>query len=367
MSINRLWILGASDPEMERIEALLRAAGERVEHARTSERTEWIPCDYHRDDTHADAACPDCAAIPARVSAGEAYRMAPIEDAPWGGRIYLVECDCADPWPTDADGSPAEYRLVRRDGAPDDGTETDADYLRVHRVDHHRPGDPGHGRPPEDFLAASSIGQVVSHLARLDRLPSAWYRHGGYLGAVGAAGRTGKIAYSPVSGSWMVSDHHRAWRPIPADLVLAAASDHCPAAAYRGACPGVDPDALMRWRVRTRSAHQGRSESDILSDISRAMEVIRAAGLVVKSDGGAEVVDLREAPYVPELPEASLRLGVPILCRGLSGPDGRTKINILGDHAGDVVRAFLGGWAAEQGIADTYGDPARGFAGGYVA
>lgn len=37
----------------------------------------------------------------------------------------------------------------------------------VVRIDHHRPGDPGYGRPPEGFLAASSIGQVVAELARL--------------------------------------------------------------------------------------------------------------------------------------------------------------------------------------------------------
>jgi hypothetical protein len=36
---------------------------------------------------------------------------------------------------------------------------------------------------------------------------------------------------------------------IPQRYVLAAAADHCLAAAYRGECHGVDPDALMRWRV----------------------------------------------------------------------------------------------------------------------
>ena len=30
------------------------------------------------------------------------------------------------------------------------------------------------------------------------------------------------------------------------------------------------------------------------------------------------------------------------------------------------VEAFLGGWAARAGLADLYGDPDRGYAGGYL-
>ena len=37
--------------------------------------------------------------------------------------------------------------------------------------DHHFPGDPGYGRPPEEFLAASSIGQMVAVLAKLNLVP----------------------------------------------------------------------------------------------------------------------------------------------------------------------------------------------------
>src|SRR5690606_4181877 len=40
-----------------------------------------------------------------------------------------------------------------------------------------------------------------------------------------------------------------AWSPD--SPVFAAAADHCLAAAYRGECPGIDPNALMRWRVET--------------------------------------------------------------------------------------------------------------------
>src|SRR5690606_24913959 len=64
---------------------------------------------------------------------------------------------------------------------------------------------------------------------------------------------------------------------IPSPLILAAAADHCLAAAYAGECPGVDPDALMVWRAETRAAFQGRSPDDILADVERARQALREA------------------------------------------------------------------------------------------
>src|SRR5690606_24433639 len=58
-----------------------------------------------------------------------------------------------------------------------------------------------------------------------------------------------------VVGSW--SGNYRGV-VIPDDLVYTAAADHCLGAAYRGECPGVDPDALMHWRVAQRATFQGR-------------------------------------------------------------------------------------------------------------
>ena len=78
------------------------------------------------------------------------------------------------------------------------------------RADHHRPGDPGFDAPPAEYWRGSSLGQVATHLGV---------------------------------------------EPTPA-LRLVAAADHCLAAAYRGACPDVDPDALMRWRAETRAQFQ---------------------------------------------------------------------------------------------------------------
>src|SRR5690606_12380440 len=119
MRRDRIWILGAPGPEMAMIERLLAEVGER------------------------GGAAPDETAQ--RVRPGSAYRVvalsAPVPD---GATVYVVEC-----------GGPA---------IPAGAVV----------IDHHRPGDPGYGRSPAGFLPASSIGQVIAELARLDVLPAGW-------------------------------------------------------------------------------------------------------------------------------------------------------------------------------------------------
>jgi hypothetical protein len=85
------------------------------------------------------------------------------------------------------------------------------------------------------------------------------------------------------------------------------------------------------------------------------------------------VLDLRKFGTLPELPEVLARTGQCALYRMEPSPgarDPRVKIGILGAGDGTVpgrapVEEFLGGWAAAQGLVDLYGDPARGYAGGY--
>lgn len=320
----RLWILGASDPEMEAIEALLRECGEQVTYATVGGR---------------------------RVDAGSAYRADPVP-----GATNWVECE-----------SPGQAREVV--------------------VDHHHPGDPGYGRPPAEFLRGSSIGQVIAALAAAPASET---------GPLGRWTRTGLQA-SPGHGTlvyeraaWHVAVRGRVgyarWVTVPPALVFAAAADHCLAAAYRGECPGVDPDALMRWRVTSRAAFQGRDPSAILADIERARAAIRAAPKVALldvcdmphvrdhdwsssvcegcMDDPVTARDLR-GQHVPELPEASAREGECVVADGLPGRDGRIKV-ICQSGSPDQIETFMILWGPSQGLADIYGDPARGFAGGYL-
>lgn len=294
MSNNRLWILGASDPEMASIERLLAECGESVAYA----------------------VGPDGE----RVHPGNAYRS--VGFRPVGTNdlctrdtreCYLVECS--------------------GDLPPD-----------ALSIDHHRPGDPGYGRPPEEYWGGSSIGQVYHALMDL-----------------GLA-----VPYADSRG-WV------AW--VPTDLLMIAAADHCLEAAYRGRCPGVDPDALMRWRAETRAAFQGRTVEDVLADIEAARARLRDAVTRCEYEhpmgGGVVEHHLPDAPYadlrgqsIPELPEAAAREGIPFLAT-VRDRDGREK-TVLQAAPPPLVEQFMSGKII-PGLHDLYGDPARGFAGGYLA
>ena len=317
-------LLGASDPEMAEIERLLRAAGVEVFHASVGGR---------------------------RCHPGNAYSADGPAVPPGGtGTVLRVECDAAP-------GSPLADQLAASE---------------VSVIDHHRPGDPGYGRPPGEFLAASSLGQTISWLARRGALPYGWEPSAVSRPWCRARIQEGRRVVWD-GDQWVaiqhyVLDQHPKGLLIPSGLVLAAAGDHCPAAAYAGQCTGVDPDELLRWRISSRAAFQGRSEAEILADVAAARVTIAAAP---KTDlaPGVEVRDLR-CRTIPELPEALLRAGEAALAAVIER-DGRRKVVLIGAGEGSLagrapVEAFLGGWAARAGLADLYGDPDRGYAGGYL-
>lgn len=308
---HRIWVLGAPDPEMELIESILRACGEHVEYA-----TVWRD-GVRRRVTPAEAYAAD-------VEIGEGLRGL-------RATAYMVEC--------------APAVLV---GSSVDGIDWAGEAVTI---DHHRPGDPGYGRPPSEFLPASSIGQVLAILR--GHIPP-FFDGGEWITSDGGEPRD-------VGGSLIGMPYAER---VPHEIVLAAAADHCLAAAYRGECPGVDPDELMRWRVETRAAHQGRAVEDVLSDVERAREALREAPVVYLADG-INARDLR-GPAIPELPEAAARDGLAYLAT-VADRDGRQKIVLGGHTTPETVEAFMRVWAPAQGLTDIYGDPARGFAGGYLA
>ena len=344
----RLWILGAPDPEMEAVEVLLRKCGEAIEHATVGGE---------------------------RVHPGNAYRA----DSPV---VHTADHD----WSRSVcDGCAVDYYRVECDWAGSQDSRV---------IDHHRPGDPGFGHGPQEFFESSSIGQVVLELARLGSLPASWVRPHEHSGA----GAPGQLRLKGYRGQWLVSEpraylgevqpRHYQGVLVPDDLVYTAAADHCLGAAYAGECQwweddvrcGVDPTDLGRHRAASRARHQGRTVEAVLADIESTQAALHAAPLVTLRSWVAglhcdecrmpeycatHVVDMRREPPWPELPEAATRLGVGYLSGPLESPDGRRKLTVSGDA--EQVRAFLDHWAPAQGLVDCYGDPARGFAGGYLA
>lgn len=353
---DRVWILGAADPEMELIEQLLRECGETSVYA-TDERGE-------------------------RVRGGTAYKAR--AEIPAGvRRVYLVECDV----PEIPDGV---ERVV---------------------IDHHRPGDQGYGKGPRDFLEASSIGQAVRRLGQVAEYPDEWERvavarHPHWCGAIERQGDRFVVRTVARDGDPGADDDDAATAcVIPRELVLAAAADHCLGAAYRGECPGVDPDELMRWRAESRARFQKRDVNYLLADIERARQALREAPdlalEVTPGDhcGDGRRCDCREGGYgyggftsvgtgdcycdcdgcqrgdyyitardmrgrhVLELPEAAAREGICFVADGLPDRDGRVKI-VCQNGTPRQILAFEA-WAQSQRLVDFYGDPARGIAGAY--
>ena len=239
-----------------------------------------------------------------RVTSGEAYEADPI-DAFSTGALY-------------------EAILVECRALVFDSFDSSGRGVPTTLIDHHNPGDPGYGRDPSEFWTASSLGQVVEALRERDQLPAGW--------------------------------------EIPHEFRLAAAADHCLGHAYAGRCPGVIPEDLWRWRLASRAAFQKRSVDALIEDAKSSMFKINTAKWLNLSPVVA-VRDLR-GQACPELPEAQARSGVSVLCDGMPGHDRRQKINCMGDR--EACAAFFP-WAAKNGVIDTYGDPARGIVGGYLA
>lgn len=219
--------------------------------------------------------------------------------------------------------------------------------LKTVVADHHRPGDPGYGRTPDEFLQASSIGQLVAVLAEnfvlnpradTDMVPARTnflLRDDDYW--IATAGARLSARY---------------WK-VPSEVVLAAAADHCLHAAYRGECPGVDPDELMIWRAEKRAEFQQRHAVDSL------MADIESARAALRSCPRGEIPHFEE--FIPELPEAAARDGRPFTAT-VKDQDGRIKVVLQGADARTIEM-----WLREKKDAgfECYGDPVRGFAGYY--
>lgn len=246
------FVLGAPDHEMREIERVVTAAGHACAYATVAGKV---------------------------VHSYEAYRATGIDGlVPSGHEVVFVECAVMG---------------LRRD----------------HVVDHHRPGDPGYGCPPAQFLEGSSLGQVLALL-----------------------GLT----------------------PTSEQLVIAAA-DHCLSAAYRGQCPGVSPQELQRWREQTRSTARGLPAEELRKQIDEAQQLLERAPRVKLAD--TEVAWVEDPP--PEVSEASARSGVAYMFLRREH-DGRMKAGIRSAPAPLVAH-----WLQHCGLRDLYGDPQRGFAGGY--
>jgi hypothetical protein len=309
----RTWILGALDPEMEMIEKILTAAGEN-----------FVPAT--KDGK--------------RVHPGNAYSADPVEAK---GELILVECQ-----PQGAKGTV---------------------------VDHHRPGDPGYGKGPEDYFLGSSIGQVLTLLGvgvvycEHDSLESLYHGFSSvdlsfaYIGQKGVGPGLSEVDEDLLDPDENLVEYPGWLLCHPREILTVAAADHCLSAAYAEQCLCVRASDVAAWRVKERAKFQKRPEFEVAKDIETAAAELKYAHQVELASG-VFVKDMRRDPPYPELPEAACRVGAGYISGPLAGPDGKKKITCSGNL--EQVKAFMEVWAPKEGLTGVYGDPARGFAGGYL-
>lgn len=182
-------------------------------------------------------------------------------------------------------------------------------------VDHHNLGDPGYAAPPDEFWEGSSVGQVAKLIGR--------------------------------------SSH---------ELLLTAASDHCLSAAMRGDCKGIDPDALMNWRVTARAAMGDMQPWLLKRMIMRAVERIESLPRI--DVGGVQVVD-GTFDTTPELRDAAAVAGVPILTTR-KGPAGNVKVGLYGAPP-EVISFWIDAMTQSDFVDQAYGNPFREYAGAILS
>lgn len=271
---NYLFLLGADDPEMRRIEELLH---------------EWHGVSVWH--TTKDGK---------RVHPGNAYQADPIEIIGIEQEeLVLVECEPV-PLPEN---------------------------ITFHRIDHHRPGDPGYGLPASQYLEASSLGQVAHFL-----------------------------------GITMALTHD--------DLVLAA-MDHCPAAAIRGECPGVSDQDVFHRKSLEISKATGATFEEVhervvyfQAQLENAPEVV-IGEQTLKDLRGQDTGSGYSLDYLCSQ-VATLASGEGVLLLTHDRGDTRKKWTIAGHCTPQCVEAFIAEWGPAQGLTGIYGVPNRGYAGGYL-
>ncbi len=259
-------LLGADDPEMEMSAGLLKKTG--------------VPFAYASVDGK-------------RSNPKNAYTADPIE-VPAGHRLVLVEC---------------EPRVVP------------ADFIRI---DHHRPGDPGYSKGPEEYWSASSIVQL--HIL---------------------------LGVPP-------TEHAR----------IMAAYDHCFAAAVRGECGGVVAGAVLAKKMVLLVKRTKTNWTEVRLHIEYYQRIIAESPLI--EIGTQAVRDMRHtdlgAGYSFDLlitQVAAATGGHSVLLRHSGHDGGPEQWNITGNTLPPTVEYWMEIWAPRQGLFDIYGVPARGYAGGY--
>ena len=217
-------------------------------------------------------------------------------------------------------------------------------------IDHHHEGDPGFNKGPEDYMSASSLGQLLYFMVRNGFSPN-WNpektpENDGYH----YHNTNVHLVYQGIS------------YVIPEEYKYVAASDHCLATAYKGMCKGINVEQLKMWRIEKIARFRKIDNIVCLTKINESGDVVLTAPRI--RIGGHEVADVR-ASTLKYLKEAGARLSMPILSSKNFANGKGEKIVIQATNP-DIIKAFIEEWGPNMGLVSIYGNPYRGMAGGYL-
>lgn len=302
-----IFILGAADPEMAAIEAAIRA----------------IYAHYDNEPYIVYAAFVGADGTVARCHGGVAYKGTHLIDESFVPRPVVD--------PSDIDGVcgySEDCTFEDQDGFIPVWIECEVnggDRKRGFVVDHHRAGDPGYGASPEHFWEASSIGQLYRLLTHV---------------------------------YWV--DVEVANAAFGEERYLVAASDHCPGHAFQGRCPGVDIAALKAMRAANSAAFNKMEPEVWLQTVEASIAKLRAFP-TAELEGHVYAIASEDIELGNH---AQLISGIPMEYTMAGSPrDPRVKVGLLGGEP-----ALIAAWMASKvgSLVDIYGDPARGYCGGYL-
>jgi hypothetical protein len=319
-----VFILGRADVEMVVIEELLRDNGFPVFQGVVRGKAANVKNAYHLE-----------AVRPKEGTNDSLLSLLKKEDA----EVVFIECD-----------SESIRRRVE---------QTHHTHLQI---DHHHPGDFGFDTDPMWYLSGSSLGQVLEYLVWHTDAPLTEFEwHPVNPEDLEQDDGCG-ITFDLVNVEWQIHrirNGQREYAIIPEYYRWVAAADHCLASAYQGMCPGVDPEALQEWRLRTRAARKGMEVEDLRAVIESTRSKLR----LLEEDG---IADLTVYPKgtLPEAPEAAAQEHLAILTSNDSYQRQYRKLSLVGSIAPDRIQT----WMDHQTSLgrEVYGNPTRGYAGAII-
>lgn len=226
------------------------------------------------------------------------------------------------------------------------------------RIDHHKKSDAGFSIGPQNFLTASSIGQVLSSLARdVQIAPSCGLNGWDRITTTGSC-ESGIFEYDYCSERWFLPYSENGdpvtakyLCTVPKNIALIAAEDHCLNAAYRGQCPGVTPDEMLKFRCYHLAKIQKTNKDRLLTIINnfrKRLKEIQKDQYSRLTQSIPGILDLTNMPAreLVGAPEAARRENLPILVQ-ISADSGGREIGIQ-VLTGNVAPVILNRWVEQQ-------------------